>query len=134
MTTDIPLPAGLPLDAASWARTPLVVRHLVVQLLTVIQQQAGQIAAFEARVSKHSQIPIVRPLPIHRMRNIQSALAGRVNRAPDRGILGIAKHGWNLPRSSRSRLRPVHVGSGSFPRQRPTIRTNSLSCPRATCK
>jgi transposase len=33
------------------------VRHLVVQLLTVIQQEAGQIAAFEARVSKHSQIP-----------------------------------------------------------------------------
>jgi transposase len=55
VTTDIPLPAGLPLDAASWARTPLVVRQLVVQLLTVIQQQAGQIAAFEARVSQHSR-------------------------------------------------------------------------------
>jgi transposase len=55
VATSLPVPAGLPLDAASWARTPLVVRHLVVQLLTVIQQQAGQIAAFEARVSKHSQ-------------------------------------------------------------------------------
>ncbi len=54
MTTFIPLPAGLPLDAASWKRTPLVVRQLVVQLLTVIEQQAARIAALEARVCQNS--------------------------------------------------------------------------------
>jgi Family of unknown function (DUF6444) len=46
---------GIPLDAASWERTPLVVRQLVVQLHTVIQQQAVQITPFEARASQHSQ-------------------------------------------------------------------------------
>jgi transposase len=54
VTTSIPLPTGLPLDAASWAQTPLVVRQVVVHLLAVIQQQAAQIAALEARLSQHS--------------------------------------------------------------------------------
>jgi hypothetical protein len=47
----ISLPAGLPLDAASWEQTPLVMGQLVVQLLAVIQQQEARIAALEARVS-----------------------------------------------------------------------------------
>lgn len=51
MASFISLPAGLPLDAASWEQTPLVVRQLVVQLLAVIQQQEARIAALEARVS-----------------------------------------------------------------------------------
>ena len=55
MAISFPLPAGLSLDAASWEQTPLVVRQLVVQLLAVIQQQTGQIAAFDARVSQHSR-------------------------------------------------------------------------------
>jgi transposase len=50
----IPLPIGLPLDAASWEQTPLVVRQVVVQLLDMIQQQATQIAALEARISRNS--------------------------------------------------------------------------------
>ena len=55
MTTSIPLPAGLPLDAASWEQTPLVVRQVIVQLLAVIQQQAARIAALEARLSQNSR-------------------------------------------------------------------------------
>jgi transposase len=51
----LPLPAGLSLDAASWAQTPLVVRQVVVHLLAVIQQQAARIAALEARVSQTSR-------------------------------------------------------------------------------
>jgi transposase len=55
VTTFIPLPAGLPLDTASWEQTPLVVRQAVVQLLAVIQQQEARIAALEARLSQHSR-------------------------------------------------------------------------------
>jgi hypothetical protein len=55
VTTFIPLPAGLPLDTASWEQTPLVVRQAIVQLLAVIQQQAARIAALEARLSQHSR-------------------------------------------------------------------------------
>jgi transposase len=54
VTTSPPLPGGLPLDAASWDQTPLVVRQLVVHLLAVIQQQQARIAALEARVSQNS--------------------------------------------------------------------------------
>ncbi len=55
MTPSLPLPEGLPLDIASWEQTPLVVRQLVVDLLAVIQQQAGRVAALEARVSQNSR-------------------------------------------------------------------------------
>jgi transposase len=54
VATSIPLPAGLSLDAASWAQTPLIVHRVVVYLLAVIQQQALRIAAIEARVSQNS--------------------------------------------------------------------------------
>jgi transposase len=54
VTASLSLPAGLPLDMASWERTPLVVRHVVVDLLAVIQQQAGRIAALEARLQQRS--------------------------------------------------------------------------------
>jgi transposase len=43
------------LDAISWEQTPLVVRQVVVQLLAVIQQQEGRIAALEARLSQNSR-------------------------------------------------------------------------------
>jgi hypothetical protein len=65
--TDIPLPAGLPLDAASWARTPLVVREAIVQLLAAIQQQEVRIAALEARLPQHSRNSDRPPRPIHRV-------------------------------------------------------------------
>jgi transposase len=55
VTATIPLPAGLPLDAISWEQTPPVVRHVVVHLLAVIQQQEGRIAALEARLSQDSR-------------------------------------------------------------------------------
>jgi transposase len=55
VTASIPLPAGLPVDATSWEQTPLVVRHVVVHLLAVIQQQEGRIAALEARLSQTSR-------------------------------------------------------------------------------
>jgi len=52
VATSLPVPAELPPDAASWAQTPLVVRQLIAHLLAVIEQQAGRIAALEARVSQ----------------------------------------------------------------------------------
>jgi transposase len=55
VTASIPLPAGLPLDGPSWEQTPLVVCHVVVQLLAVIQQQQVRIAALEARLSRNSR-------------------------------------------------------------------------------
>ena len=55
MATSLLSPAGVPLDAASWEQTPLVVRQVVVHLLAVIQQQQAQIAALEARVSQNSR-------------------------------------------------------------------------------
>jgi transposase len=53
--TSLPLPTGLPLDAASWTQTPLVVRQVIVQLLAVIQQQTARIAELEARLSQDSR-------------------------------------------------------------------------------
>ena len=50
MGSSLPLPEGLPLDAASWEQTPLVVRQLVVHLLVVTQQQTEQIQTLEARI------------------------------------------------------------------------------------
>ena len=55
MATSLPHLAGLPLDAASWEQTPLVVRQLIVHLRAVIEQQAGRIAALEARVSQNAR-------------------------------------------------------------------------------
>jgi transposase len=55
VTTVIPLPAGLPLEATSWVHTPLVVRQWVVHLLTVIEPQARRITALDARVSQNSR-------------------------------------------------------------------------------
>jgi len=47
----LPLPEGLVLDAATWDQTPIVMQHLVVQLLAIIQQQAERIQALEARIA-----------------------------------------------------------------------------------
>jgi transposase len=55
LVASLPFPAGVPLDAASWEQTPLVARQLILQLLAVIQQQEGRIAALEARLSQHSR-------------------------------------------------------------------------------
>jgi transposase len=50
VATSTPLPAGLPVDAAKWEQTPLAVRHLVLHLLEVIQQQHTTIQHLEARI------------------------------------------------------------------------------------
>jgi transposase len=50
VTASIPLSAGLPLDAASWEQTPLVLRHMVQHLLEVVQQQQITIQHLEARI------------------------------------------------------------------------------------
>jgi len=52
VVASIPLPEGLPLDAASWEQTPPVVQQLVVQLLTVIAQQEERIRALEGRMAE----------------------------------------------------------------------------------
>jgi transposase len=44
----LPLPEGLGLDTVAWEQTPLVVQHVVVQLLSLIQQQIARIQALEA--------------------------------------------------------------------------------------
>jgi transposase len=63
-----PLPEELPLDAASWEQIPLVVRHLVLQLLDLIRQQPtttqqletwiktleARVADLEARLARSS--------------------------------------------------------------------------------
>ena len=54
MSTSLPLPAGLPLDATSWEQTSLVVRQVIIDLLAVIQQQQERIAALETRLSQNS--------------------------------------------------------------------------------
>ena len=61
------MPAGLPLDATSWARTPLVVRQVVSHLLAVIQQQQERIAALDARLSQNSSNSDRPPRPIHHL-------------------------------------------------------------------
>ena len=50
MTSSLPLPAGLALDAADWAQTPPAVRHVLLQLVEVMQQQHTTIPHREARV------------------------------------------------------------------------------------
>jgi transposase len=50
VAASIPRPAGPPLEAASWAQTPLVVRHLILQLLVVIQQLQTTIQHLQARI------------------------------------------------------------------------------------
>jgi transposase len=51
----IPLPEGLPLDATSWAQTPLVVQRLVIHLLTVIGQQGERIRTLQRAVDRVSE-------------------------------------------------------------------------------
>jgi transposase len=51
VATSIPLPAGPLLDATSWAQTPLVVCHLILQLLEVIQHLEARVNTLEARIA-----------------------------------------------------------------------------------
>jgi hypothetical protein len=53
--TSIPLPAGLPFNAASGDQTPLLVCQWVVHLPVVIQHQAVQIAALAAPARSQRQ-------------------------------------------------------------------------------
>jgi transposase len=47
----MPLPAGPLRDAASWAQTPLLVCHLILQLLEVNQHLEARINTLEARIA-----------------------------------------------------------------------------------
>ena len=55
MRNSIPLPDGLPLDAATWAQTPLAVRHLVVQQEERIRTLEARLAELEARGQQRSR-------------------------------------------------------------------------------
>ena len=126
----LPLPEGLALDTASWEHTPLVVQHVVGQLLAIIQQQTARIQALEARmadlearVQQRSPIPIVLPPPILRMRNGPRGRAPTANRAPSPGTPAISKPCWPPRRSSRSSPRPAPVGRPSVWTPVPTLPT-----------
>jgi transposase len=84
VATSIPLPAGLPLDSTSWEQTPPVVRQVVIQLLASIQQQAGQIAALEARLSQNSSNSDRPPSsdPPYAKRSARSGRQGRPGAKP----------------------------------------------------
>ena len=84
MSPSLPLPAGLPLDAASWTQTLLVVRQLIVQLLAVIQQQTARIAALEARLSQNSRNSDRPPSsdPPYAQRSPRSGARGRPGAKP----------------------------------------------------
>jgi transposase len=69
VAASIPLPAGPPLDAASWAQPPLVVRHIILQLLDDLQQLQTTIQHLEARTTRSGAqgIPGAKPgHPRHR--------------------------------------------------------------------
>jgi transposase len=51
VAASISLPAGPLLDAASWAQTPFVVCHLILQLLEVIQHLEARVNTLEARIA-----------------------------------------------------------------------------------
>ena len=55
MANSIPLPDGLPLDAATWEQTPLAVRQLVVQQEERIRTLEARLAELEARVQQRSR-------------------------------------------------------------------------------
>jgi hypothetical protein len=96
MATSLPVPVGLPLDAASWDQTPVVVRQLVVHLLAIIQQQETRIAALDARVSQNShnsdRLPSSDPPQEKRG---QPAPGRRADLAPSQATLDAAKACWS---------------------------------------
>jgi Family of unknown function (DUF6444) len=100
VTPSLPLPEGLPLDMASWEQTPLVVRQLVVDLLAVIQQQAGRIAELEARLSQTSSNSDRPPSsdPLYAQRTARAGMQGRPGAKPEAIIsmrpLGISTGCW----------------------------------------
>ena len=121
MAPSLPLPAGLSLDAASWEQTPLVVRQVVVQLLAVIEQQAGRIAALEARVSQSSNNSDRPP-------SSDPPYAKRPTRAGTQGHPGArlghpGHHQALLAPTELVEITPeaFRVVSGSFMRRHPTI-------------
>jgi transposase len=96
VTTSIPLPAGLPLDSTSWEQTPPVVRQVIVQLLAVIQEQAGRIAQLEARLSQTSRNSDRPPSsdPPYEKRTTRSDTRGQPGAKP--GHPG-HRHAWLAP-------------------------------------
>jgi hypothetical protein len=88
VATSLSLPPAPPLDAASWAQTPLVVRPWCVHLLAVIQPQAVRVAALDARVPQRSG-HADRPLSANPPYEKPTARSG------GQGTLGIARRWWH---------------------------------------
>jgi transposase len=84
VSTALPLSTGCPFDTASWEQTPLVVCLWIIHLLAVIQQQAGRIAALEARLSQNSRNSDRPPSsdPPYPQRTIRSGTRGRPGAKP----------------------------------------------------
>jgi hypothetical protein len=82
--TALPLSTGCPFDTASWEQTPLVVYQWIIHLLAVIQQQAGRIAALEARLSQNSRNSDRPPSsdPPYPQRTVRSGTRGRPGAKP----------------------------------------------------
>ena len=55
MADSIPLPDGLPLDAATWEQTPMAVRQLIVQQEDRLRTLEARIAELEARLQQRSR-------------------------------------------------------------------------------
>jgi transposase len=72
------------LDHCSWEQTPPVVRQVVVQLLAVIQQQEGRIAALEARLAQTSRDSDRPPSsdPPYAQRSARAGIQGRPGAKP----------------------------------------------------
>jgi transposase len=131
VTPSLPLPEGLPLDIASWEQTPLVVRQLVIGLLAVIQQQAGRIAALEARLQRRSSNSDRPPSsdPPYEKRPARSGSQGKPGAKP--GHLGYRQVLLAPTEVIEVRPPPCACGQREFPDTQPTIRTKSSSCPRS---
>jgi transposase len=127
--TSLPLPAGLPLDAFSWEQTLLVVRQLIVQLLAVIQQQAGRIAALEARLAQNSRNSDRPPSsdPLYAKRPARSGAQGRPGAKP--GHPG-HRQAWLAP-TEVIEVKPEACGCGQreFPETQPYYTHQVIELP-----
>jgi hypothetical protein len=77
VAVSIPLPVGLPLDAASWEQTPLVMCPWVIQLLALSSTRRRGAPRSTLACSSAPATPIVAPQSIRHTRSRQPALAGR---------------------------------------------------------
>jgi hypothetical protein len=124
MVSSIPLPEGLPLAAASWEQTPLVVRQLVVQLLAVTQQQTEQMHTLEARIATLEACLHQRSNNSDRPPSANHPYEKRPARSGGQGSPGLAPRGPAFQTSSeRSR------SASTLTAQRDSIHVNTSFTP-----